>query len=51
MQRVEPLPDEIWNDFNVEEWANRKGYAIPVEAKQSSFGILNGNVVAIDYGN
>ncbi len=51
MQEAEPMPDEIWNDLNVETWANREGYTIPVEAKQSSFGILNGKIVVVDYGN
>lgn len=34
-----------------EEWPDRGEYMVPVEMKPDSFGILEGRIVAVDYGS
>ena len=51
MQRAEPLTDFQWSRFSPEHWVKKEDYTVPVELKQSSFGMLKGKIVAIDYGN
>ncbi len=53
MKRAEPFPDKLWPKLKpkVESWSTRDGHRIPVEAKQSSFGVLDGGIVAVDYGS
>ncbi len=51
MPRCEPLTDEQYAAFDPEQWIDRENYILPVEAKQDSFGILNGRIVAVDYGS
>lgn len=45
MPRCRPLTDEEWRNFDP---ASVSG--IEVEHKPDSFGVLNGRVVAVDYG-
>lgn len=45
MPRASPLSDEAWASVNVDEWADM------VESKQDSFGMIDGKVVAVDYGS
>lgn len=47
MPRCEPLEYEI--DYAA--FCDRGDYRIPAEYKSESFGLLDGEVVAIDYGN
>ena len=49
MRRAEPLSDAEWCTVHP-EWADREEYAVPVEMKRDSFGVLDGRIVAIDYG-
>jgi hypothetical protein len=50
MRRAEPLP-KTWDCPVVFEWlSSRFPYRCPAEKKRDSFGILNGEIVAIDYG-
>lgn len=49
MRRAEPLSDAEWCTVHP-EWGDREEYAVPVEMKRDSFGVLDGRIVAIDYG-
>lgn len=51
MPRAVPLTDDEFLALDVESFAEKPDYRIPVEAKTSSFGWLNGRIVAIDYGS
>ena len=51
MNRTKPLTYEEWREFNYEKFIYRESYCIPVENKRNSFGVLNGEIVAIDYGD
>jgi hypothetical protein len=51
MRRAEPLSDAEWAAFDAKAFCERPDYWIPAELKQDSFGMLDGRVVAIDYGN
>jgi hypothetical protein len=48
MPRAAPLPRWYMVDFYR---LDRGAYVLPVELKHDSFGLLNGRVVAIDYGS
>jgi hypothetical protein len=52
MPRCKPISNEDWCTFkvNLDTWVNEDYYKIPVEHKQNSFGWLNENIVALDYG-
>lgn len=66
MRRAEPLGDEQWKAFRsalvgedpstygrafLRPWKNASGeYLLPVELKRDSFGVLDGAIVAVDYG-
>lgn len=46
-------PPPLWRIHDYERWllaAEQRGKVLPVELKLSSFGLLNGEVVAVDYG-
>lgn len=49
MKRARPLTDEEWNSFDCETFVKEPNL-IPVETKRCSFGVLNGKIVAVDYG-
>ena len=51
MRRARELTDGEFLALDHEGFIERGGYVIPVEAKSSSFGWLDGKIVAIDYGN
>lgn len=53
MPRARMMTDEEWETFNVDEFCDYPGsmIVVPAEDKQSSFGYLDGRIVAIDYGN
>lgn len=51
MRRARPLTDAEWNVFNFMAFADKPDYVVPVEDKRNSFGVLDGRVVAVDYGN
>ena len=53
MPTVEPIKTEDWYlpDDMYEALVNHEDYILPVENKTNSFGILNGEIVAIDYGS
>lgn len=50
MPRCEPVSQKL-TDAEFEEFAHQDNHWIPVENKADSFGILNGRLVAIDYGS
>ncbi len=50
MARARPLTDFEWAIFEYESFVNGQDYVIPAENKQSSFGIYDGRLVAVDYG-
>jgi hypothetical protein len=51
MPRALPVSDHEWEVFDYERYVDRESYTIPVENKRSSFGVLRGRLVAIDYGS
>lgn len=54
MPRVRMLAPQAWDAFKLEfdKWkVVDDDFHVPVERKRSSFGWLDGRVVAIDYGN
>lgn len=52
MPRCKPVINEIWELLEDDDTLLDRGeYIIPAERKQSSFGVLNSQIVAIDYGN
>lgn len=51
MRRARNLTAVEWDNFNVDEFLDRPDYVIPAEAKRDSFGVLDGHIVAIDYGS
>ena len=51
MPRVRVMTDEEYEKFDYESLVDHPDYRIPAEDKSDSFGWLNGQVVAIDYGN
>lgn len=50
-RRARPLTYAEWMALDVDDFLERGTYAIPAERKQDSFGILDGRVVAVDFGN
>ena len=50
MRRARPLTDEEWDQFDVKTFLERETGFIPAEPKRCSFGMLDGRVVAVDYG-
>ena len=52
MRRARPLDDVEFEDFCLNGWIMYPdNERIPVEKKADSFGILDGRVVAVDYGS
>lgn len=51
MRRAEPLGRVDFFHFDPEIWRERKDYTVPVESKLDSFGVLDGRIVAVDYGS
>lgn len=51
MRRAEPLSDADWERFDAMSFRETEDYIVPVEAKQDSFGWLDGRIVAVDYGS
>lgn len=49
MKRARPLTDEEWDKFDCEAFVKEPNL-LPVETKKCSFGVLNGKIVAVDYG-
>lgn len=49
MRRAEPIPDEVELDF--QHLIDQPEYQIPAEAKRDSWGLLDGRIVAVDYGS
>ncbi len=49
MRRARPLNDAEWARVDAREFQER--FHCPVEAKRDSFGVLEGRIVAIDYGS
>jgi hypothetical protein len=58
MRRARPLTHAEWEAFDAaafcggsSEHALDRGRRIPVELKKHSFGVLDGRIVAVDYGS
>ena len=51
MRRAKPLSDAEWEAFDAPAFCETADYLIPAEFKQDSFGMLDGRIVAVDYGN
>jgi hypothetical protein len=51
MRRAEILTDQQCCEFDAEAFCVKPDYVIPAEFKRDSFGMLDGRIVAIDYGN
>ncbi len=50
MPRCESLAQGM-SDGEYEAFVTHEHYVLPVENKRDSFGVLNGNIVAVDYGS
>ncbi|WP_085033923.1 hypothetical protein [Ensifer aridi] len=51
MRRARVMTPEEFLAFDAEAFCNRSEYVLPVEAKSSSFGFIDGQIVAVDYGS
>jgi len=51
MQRARVLTDEEFQALDFEMWRDRGDYVIGAEPKSNSLGWIDGQIVAIDYGN
>lgn len=51
MRRARVLTDDEFAALDLESWVDRGDYVIPAEVKPDSFGYLDGQLVAVDYGN
>lgn len=51
MRRARPLSDEEWAAFDYEGFIHRQSHRVPAENKRDSFGWLDGEIVAVDYGS
>lgn len=51
MRRARPLTDAEWAGFDAAAFVNQEDRMIPAETKRDSFGMLDGRIVALDYGN
>ncbi len=45
MKKARPLTDEEWDSLDCDKFS-----LTPVESKRCSFGVLDGKIVAVDYG-
>ena len=50
MLRARPLTRSEWFGFDYASFVKREDCLIPVEEKMDSFVVLDGNIVAVDYG-
>lgn len=51
MPRVRPLTQLEFDGLDCIEFADlENGFSLPIECKGDSFGVLNGKIVAVDYG-
>jgi hypothetical protein len=52
MKRATPLTREQFETFNIDEFRENPDHLLTfVEAKMDSFGIVDGRIVAVDYGS
>jgi|GEM_PF-1149949 len=51
MKRATPITKEQYDSLDYSTWINEPEVIIPVENKHSSFGMIDGRIVAIDYGS
>jgi len=51
MPRVRVMTTEEFAEWDVDRFIEKDDYYVPAEKKYNSFGWLNGQIVAIDYGN
>lgn len=52
MRRAESLTDAEFRSIDPDSWGVTSDYRVPVEAKKrSSFGKIDGRIVAVDYGS
>lgn len=51
MRRARPIPDALWERHDHQEFVECGCLVLPVENKRSSLGLLEGRVVAVDYGS
>lgn len=49
MQRANPLTDKEWAELNPRAFARSINLRDLIEAKRSSFGTIDGKIVAVDY--
>lgn len=51
MDYARPLTDSEWAGFDYDMFVDQEEYVVPVENKRDSFGVLNSQIVAVDYGS
>ena len=51
MERAKEISRQQFFNLDYNKFIHQNGYVVPVEHKLDSFGILEGEIVAVDYGN
>ena len=51
MPRCRPLTRDEWFSLDFKNFREKEDRCIPVEEKMDSFGVLDGRIVAVDYGS
>lgn len=51
MRRAAPMSEKLFADFDFDAFVQKGDYYVPVEPKVENLGVLDGRVVAVDYGN
>lgn len=51
MRRAEPLTNQQYWLMDYDAFVNQPDYKVPVENKWDSFGMIEGKIVAVDYGS
>lgn len=51
MRRARPLTEAEWTAFDFDRFCDPGPYVVPAERKRDSFGVLDGRIVAVDYGS
>lgn len=51
MKRADPLTRDEFLNLNFKAFVEKPEYHVPVENKLDSFGKVNGQIVAVDYGS
>lgn len=51
MRRARSLTQQEFDAIEIPAWLEKDDYYVPMEPKIENFGMLEGRIVAVDYGN